>query len=116
MKRTRWLCAFLHVSLYSATAHSQSFSADLIMSDELSTPFGIAAHIDVENSKVRIATPDLPGDFFIVDAEANSSVLVRPLQRILWTPSNHRDGHSSLSLSILSTLVPNGRRWREPLV
>jgi hypothetical protein len=63
-------------------AHAQQFSSELISSNAAGEAPGGAAKLYVAGRKVRIETPQLPGDFLIVDAAVPAAYLVRPAQRV----------------------------------
>lgn len=62
-------------------ARAQQFSAELI-STASGGSMGGAAKLYVADRKVRIETPELPGDVLIVDASIPAAYLLRPAQRI----------------------------------
>jgi hypothetical protein len=62
-------------------AKAQQFSAQII-STASGTASSSTAKLYVADRKVRIETPELPGDVLIVDAAIPAAYLVRPAQRI----------------------------------
>jgi hypothetical protein len=76
------ITALLLLAGLGGSAQAQSFSADLVAIDARGEAAGKPGKVIVENGKVRIETPELPSDFFLVDPAAKSAYLVRPKQHI----------------------------------
>lgn len=92
----------------AASAQGAEFSATILRTRHGDRP---PAHgrIFVAGDKVRIELPDLPGDYFLVDASKPSTELVRPSQRIVMAAK--RSSPVPQMLVPLTATDPCGR-WR----
>jgi hypothetical protein len=73
--------------VHQAHAESQpleapSFSADLVRVDAAGKPLEKTGKLYAAGNAIRIETPDLPGNYFLVDLAARTSYFVQPAQRI----------------------------------
>ena len=76
-----WACVTIALASVTQPAGAQQFSATLTISGP-GTAAARTARLAVADRKVRIETPELPGDIFIIDAAAPAAYLVRPAQRV----------------------------------
>jgi hypothetical protein len=63
-------------------AQAQQFSADLVNITAAGEGAGAPGRLTAAGGRARIETPELPGSYLIVDADAPAAYLVRPAQRI----------------------------------
>jgi hypothetical protein len=71
-----------HAWADSDVGGARRFSAELVSSNAAGEAIGVPGKIYVDDSKVRIETPDLPDSFFLIDSSVPATYLVSPQARV----------------------------------
>jgi hypothetical protein len=116
------LCACLVLALASAAASvraqespaaspAREFTADIVSRDGHGAATAVA-RLYAARGKVRIDPAQPPGDFFLSDREANSTLLVRPARRIY---TNARQSTPLTQIFVPVDSTDACRQWRRAL-
>ncbi len=89
---------------------AQQFSADLVRMDANGAEPRPAGKLNVADSKVRIATSELPTGFFLVLGDANAAYFVRPAQRVFM---DAKQSSQLTQVFVTVDLDDPCRRWQE---
>jgi hypothetical protein len=95
---------------FSAAAHAEDFTADLVTVDPLRPSEARPARIYVSDNKVRLDPAGFHGGFFIIDGDTGTATFVRPKERVFM------DAKQSTPLTqIFVPLNPTAPcpRWKE---
>jgi hypothetical protein len=67
---------------WAAESPAREFTADIVSRDNHGNSAATVARLYAAHYKVRIEPSESPGDFFLIDQQASSTLLVRPGQRL----------------------------------
>jgi hypothetical protein len=106
------LCLALGLTSVGAAAErspAYQFSADIVSRDAAGAAVGSAARVYVANRQVRIETTGVHAEYFLIDGDAGSVLLVRPAQQVFMDAKQ-----SSLLTQIFVPidLIDPCRQWR----
>lgn len=76
------IIAILVLGTLASSAQAQSFSADLVTTNETGRAMGKPGKLYVGDRKVHVETPEIPNGFFLIDTAAQTAYLVRPAQQV----------------------------------
>ena len=131
LPRPSGLCACVVLALATATAGAvespvdsrvdspmeyresptREFTADIVSRDSHGA-VSTVARLYAAHGKVRIETAELPGDFFLIDHEATSTLLIRPARRIYM---NARQSTPLTQIFVPVDATDTCRQWRRAL-